>query len=168
MDLSRINRRILLAPALPIDNVIKRILKMKKRYENFYQALDLGSHINRDREGPHGLPPPTPPDVRGTSTAVRPMQLACASLPERSVFSRGARGQVIPGVDSVRRRAACQLATPPQATPPRSRAGRPPVSPPLRCPLRTSAVRSRRMAPPSGLSRPPRRAPGGRLGPFGA
>ena len=73
MDLSRINRRILLAPALPIDNIIKRILKMKKRYENFYQALDLGSHINRDREGPHGLPPPTPPDIRVTSPAVRQM-----------------------------------------------------------------------------------------------
>ncbi len=26
---------------------------------------------NRDREGPHGLPPPTPPDRRVTSPAVR-------------------------------------------------------------------------------------------------
>jgi hypothetical protein len=29
---------------------------------------------NRDREGPRGLPPPTPPDIRVTSPAVRPMQ----------------------------------------------------------------------------------------------
>jgi hypothetical protein len=29
---------------------------------------------NRDREGPHGLPPPTPPDIRVTYPAVRWMQ----------------------------------------------------------------------------------------------
>src|SRR5262249_27332898 len=35
---------------------------------------DTVSHFlpsNRDREGPHGLPPPTPPDVRVTYPAVR-------------------------------------------------------------------------------------------------
>jgi hypothetical protein len=30
-----------------------------------------GTRPNRDREGPHGLPPPTPPDVRVTYPAVR-------------------------------------------------------------------------------------------------
>jgi hypothetical protein len=34
----------------------------------------IPAHPNRDREGPHGLPPPTPPDVRVTYPAVRRIQ----------------------------------------------------------------------------------------------
>ena len=39
---------------------------------------------NRDREGPHGLPPPTPPDIRVTYPAVRQMRQGDTSpQPER-------------------------------------------------------------------------------------
>src|SRR2546428_701063 len=44
---------------------------------------------NRDREGPHGLPPPTPPDIRVTYPAVRQMHQGKLQ-PNRSAFSRRA------------------------------------------------------------------------------
>ena len=36
---------------------------------------------NRDREGPHGLPPPTPPDLRVTSPAVRQIESGYTAPP---------------------------------------------------------------------------------------
>jgi hypothetical protein len=78
---------------------------------------------NRDREGPHGLPPPTPPDRRVTYPAVRQMKPKCGTHPDRSVFSRCASGQFIPGVETTRRLAGCHLATPPQVTTPLDRSG---------------------------------------------
>ena len=39
--------------------------------KNLRPELDLGSHSNRDRGRPHDLSPPTPPDRRVTSPAVR-------------------------------------------------------------------------------------------------
>src|SRR6266508_4826616 len=38
----------------------------------------------RDREGPHGLPPPTPPDVRGTYPAVRRVESVRRGKAEKS------------------------------------------------------------------------------------
>jgi transposase len=45
-DSSRINRRLFLAPALPMDTVPTRAAKCRQPDANFYPALDIGSHIN--------------------------------------------------------------------------------------------------------------------------
>jgi ATP-binding cassette, subfamily B, multidrug efflux pump len=44
-------------------------LELYLRFSN--RGFRMPQMINRDREGPHGLPPPTPPDRRVTSPAVR-------------------------------------------------------------------------------------------------
>src|SRR5688572_25815181 len=83
---------------------------------------------NRDREGPRGLPPPTPPDIRVTYPAVRQMQPRCDAHLDRSVLSHGASGQFIPGVEpSGPRLAGCHLTTPPEATTPLYRSGLPTI-----------------------------------------
>ena len=51
---------------------------------------------NRDREGPHGLPPPTPPDIRVTYPAVRQIKSGSYMHPNRSVISRHASRAFIP------------------------------------------------------------------------
>ena len=57
------------------------------------------NRINRDREGPHGLPPPTPPDIRVTYPAVRQMWVRVRRHPNRSVVSRRASCEFIPGAE---------------------------------------------------------------------
>src|SRR6266516_3860876 len=107
-------------------------------------ALRAMPGTHREREGPRGLPPPTPPDVRVTYPAVRQIKPECNAHPDRSVFSRCASGEFIPGVEhSVPRLAGCYLPTPLQATPPLCRSGLQRI-PRLLCPLLTSAGRSGR------------------------
>jgi hypothetical protein len=48
------------------------------------EAPSFAWHTNRDREGPHGLPPPTPPYVRVTYTAVRRVESMRRSKAEES------------------------------------------------------------------------------------
>jgi hypothetical protein len=79
---------------------------------------------NRDREEPRGLPPPTPPDIRVTSPAVRQIPSGGYVPPNRSICSRGASREVIPDAGpSAQHLAGCELAAPPQATTPLCRSG---------------------------------------------
>jgi hypothetical protein len=112
-------------------------------------SLLSGSHINRDREGPHGLPPPTPPDVRVTYPAVRQIPFGC-NTPQRErhlpvcqprVHPRG-RASPGPSPDAIsplhnRQRLSSTV----QAFSTHSAR--------LLCPLLTSARRSGRIPPPS-------------------
>ena len=106
---------------------------------------------NRDREGPHGLPPPTPPYVRVTYTAVRQIQSGWHVHPDRSVLSRGASREFLPDAGqyppSRRRRSRHSTTGRNSSLPfrPSARSAR------LLCPLLTSAVRSGRIPPPSVL-----------------
>ena len=54
---------------------------------------------NRDREGPHGLPPPTPPDIRVTLPRAAE-SIRVRRHPNRSVVSRRASCEFIPGARS--------------------------------------------------------------------
>ena len=122
----------------------------------------------------HGLPPPTPPDIRVTYPAVRWIAVRVSHHPNRSVVSRRASREFIPDAGhEARHLAGCHLAAPPQATTPLHRSGlrptrvaAPPIccpafrpwgasraspAPGLLCPLLTSARRSGRIAPPSVL-----------------
>src|SRR5262245_1629925 len=47
-----------------------------------YTNDSLSYMYNRDREGPHGLPPPPPPDIQVTSPAVRWMPSAMGTAME--------------------------------------------------------------------------------------
>jgi hypothetical protein len=51
---------------------------------------------NRDKGGPHGLPPPTPPDRRVTDPAARQIESGCDITPDRSVGSRRASCEFLP------------------------------------------------------------------------
>ena len=145
------------------------------------RPLDIGSHINRDREGPRGLPLPHHRTYGSrirrfggwrqgeTSPQPEPRFPAC----QRRVHPR-CRGRA-------QHLAGCHLTAPRQATPPLHRSGlrptrvaAPPLcgpafrpwgasraspAPGLRCPLLTSAGRSGRIPPPSVLARTPRDLP---------
>jgi hypothetical protein len=88
------------------------------------------ARLNRDREGPRGLPPPTPPDIRVTSPAVRWIESGSHTHPNRSVGSRRASGPCIPGVEpSGPRLAGCHRPTPAETTTPFYRSGLPSTSP---------------------------------------
>ncbi len=105
---------------------------------------------NRDREGPHGLPPPTPPDIRA-----RIRRFGRDHQGEDT--PTGASSPDVPAVsssqvpDSVRHLAGCDLTAPLQATTPLHRSGLQHAPARLLCPLLTSAVRSGRIPPPSVL-----------------
>jgi hypothetical protein len=64
------------------------------------------SPSNRDREGPYGHPPPTPPDRRVTYRAVRQMASRSDTHLDRSVFSHGVSGQFTPGASTTRSHAS--------------------------------------------------------------
>jgi len=104
---------------------------------------------NRDREGPRGHPPPTPPDIRVTYPAVRQSQSG------RDVTPTGASSPGVPAVrssqapDLIRHLAGCQLTAPLQAATPLYRSGLQRARACLLCPLLTSAGRSGRIPPPS-------------------
>jgi hypothetical protein len=51
---------------------------------------------NRDREGPHGLPPPTPPDRRGTDSGGAADCVRVSHHPHRSIRFRDASREFIP------------------------------------------------------------------------
>ena len=106
----------------------------------------LCRRIGRGR-GLTASPLPPPPDRRVTKTAGRQSKPADWAHPDRRIFSRGASAPFSPGLDPARRLAGGHCATPPPA--PRDRAGRQPVDTRRRCPRRTSAGRSRRLAPPA-------------------
>ena len=118
----------------------------------FYSPAPMRS--NRDREGPHGLPPPTPPYVRVTYTAVRQIQSGWHVHPDRSVLSRGASREFLPDAGqyppSRRRRSRHSTTGRNSSLPfrPSARSAR------LLCPLLTSAVLGR-IPPPSVLCQDP-------------
>jgi hypothetical protein len=107
---------------------------------------------NRDREGPRGLPPPTPPDIRGTSPAVRWMASGCtttptgASCPGVPALSSSQMPEIIRPLAGGHRSAPLQVATL------LHRAGLQHAPARLLGPLLTSARRSGSMAPPAVLS----------------
>jgi hypothetical protein len=105
--------------------------------------------VNRDREGPHGRPPPTPPDIRGTDSGGAADCVKGIPHPNRSVISRQASREFIPGASVIRHLAGCDLTAPLQATTPIHRSGLRPAHAGLLCRLLTSAGRSGRIAPPS-------------------
>src|SRR4029453_3531008 len=90
---------------------------------------------NRDREGPHGLPPPTPPDIRITYPAVRWIQLAMGTAMEAR---QSQAVEVAPRERDRQRRAAADAPRPmggldrvPGQVPAHAAATQLPVPPPL-------------------------------------
>jgi hypothetical protein len=91
-------------------------------------ATELSAPLNRDREGPRGLPPPTPPDVRVTYPAVRWLASGCA-IPLTGASSPGVpAARSSQGPTMARPLAGRRLAAPPQATTRFHRSGLPTVA----------------------------------------
>jgi hypothetical protein len=69
------------AGVLEVQTLLPRITGASAGASLLSNPVERGP--NWDREGPHGLPPPTPLYVRGTYTAVRQMKPACELYPDR-------------------------------------------------------------------------------------
>lgn len=71
-----LNRRMFLAPPLPMGNSTKRTSRCRTRHENFALGLDSGSHSNAhaQRRGPHRPNPLTEPKSCNAPLAPRPLQ----------------------------------------------------------------------------------------------
>jgi hypothetical protein len=84
---------------------------------------------NRDRKGPHGLPPSHTTGQTGHEYGGAVDCVRVSHHPNRGVGSRRASGPFIPSVDSSGQRlTGCHQATPPEATNPCYPSGLPPIS----------------------------------------